>query len=219
MPVRILITDDHAIVREGIRTLIARSRPEWEICGEATNGEEAIAACRTLKPDVIILDVTMPRMSGLEAASQISTLNLGCRVLIFTMHESERLSEEVQQTGAQGFVLKSQAARDLIRAIDIILKGGTFFGPGPRMKRTLRELVLQLFHPTDPIQLNAYSRTLVPCQASSKPQAAASLRQSFVDGAALPGVGGINFLGFPFRDHGWRKTTETQRGSQWIGSQ
>src|ERR1700733_12038985 len=92
-------------------------------------------------------------------------------------------------------------------------------GPGPRMKRTLRELVLQLFHPTDPIQLNAYSRTLVPCQASSKPQAAASLRQSFVDGAALPGVGGINFLGFPFRDHGWRKTTETQRGSQWIGAQ
>ena len=132
MPVRILITDDHEIVREGIRTLIARSRPEWEICGEATNGEEAIAACRTLKPDVIILDVTMPRMSGLEAASQISTLNLGCRVLIFTMHESERLSEEVQQTGAQGFVLKSQAARDLIRAIDIILKGGTFFGSGPK---------------------------------------------------------------------------------------
>jgi two-component system, NarL family, response regulator DegU len=129
MPARILLVDDHEIVREGIRTLIARSRPEWEICGEARDGEEALEAVRTLKPDVVILDITMPKMSGLEAAPRIAKLGLGCRVLMFTMHDSERLSSEVRQAEAQGLVLKSQAARDLIRAVDRLLSGGTFFSP------------------------------------------------------------------------------------------
>ena len=129
MPARILLVDDHEIVREGIRTLIARSRPEWEICGEARDGEEALDAVRNLKPDVVILDVTMPKMSGLEAAPRIAKLGLGCRVLMFTMHDSERLYSEVRQAEAQGLVLKSQAARDLIRAVDRLLSGGTFFSP------------------------------------------------------------------------------------------
>jgi DNA-binding NarL/FixJ family response regulator len=127
MPARILLVDDHEIVREGIRTLITRSRPEWEICGEARDGEEALEAVRNLKPDIVILDITMPKMSGLEAAPQIARLGLGCRVLMFTMHDSERLSSEVRQAEAQGLVLKSQAARDLIRAVDRLLSGGTFF--------------------------------------------------------------------------------------------
>jgi DNA-binding NarL/FixJ family response regulator len=129
MSVRILIVDDHEIVREGIRTLLARSRRQWEICGEASNGEDAIEAVKTLKPDVVILDITMPKMSGLEAAPQIA--RLGCRVLMFTMHDSERLSVEVRQAEARGLVLKSRAARDLIRAIDHLLAGGTFFGSEP----------------------------------------------------------------------------------------
>jgi DNA-binding NarL/FixJ family response regulator len=129
MPARILLVDDHEIVREGIRTLISRSRPEWEICGEARDGEEALEAVRALKPDVVILDITMPKMSGLEAAPQIAKLGLGCRVLMFTMHDSERLSSEVRQAEAQGLVLKSQAARDLIRAVDRLLDGDTFFSP------------------------------------------------------------------------------------------
>jgi DNA-binding NarL/FixJ family response regulator len=131
MPARILLVDDHEIVREGIRTLITRSRPDWEICGEAKDGEEALEAARTLKPDVVILDITMPKMSGLEAAPLIAKLGLGCRVLMFTMHDSERLSNEVRQAEAQGLVLKSQAARDLIRAVDRLLAGGTFFSPQP----------------------------------------------------------------------------------------
>jgi DNA-binding NarL/FixJ family response regulator len=128
MSARILIADDHEVVREGIRTFIAKSRSDWEVCGEATNGEEAVEACKALKPDVIILDITMPRMNGLEAASQITQLGLGSRVLLFTMHASDWLPAEARQTGAQGFVLKSQAGRDLIRAIDCLLAGGTFFG-------------------------------------------------------------------------------------------
>jgi DNA-binding NarL/FixJ family response regulator len=131
MSARILLVDDHEIVREGIRTLIARSRPQWEICGEARDGEEALEAVRALKPDVVILDITMPKMSGLEAAPRIANLGLGCRVLIFTMHDSERLSSEVRQAKAQGLVLKSQAARDLIRAVDRLLNGGTFFVSQP----------------------------------------------------------------------------------------
>lgn len=127
MPTRILLVDDHEIVREGIRTLIARSRPEWEICGEARDGAEALEAVRTLKPDIVILDITMPRMSGLEAAPSIAELGLGCRVLMFTMHDSERLSREVRQAEAQGLALKSEAARDLIRAVGRLLAGGTFF--------------------------------------------------------------------------------------------
>ena len=127
MATRILLVDDHEIVREGIRTLITRSRPEWEICGEARDGEEALDAVRALKPDVVILDITMPKMSGLEAAPRIAKLGLGCRVLMFTMHDSERLSTEVRQAEAQGLVLKSQAARDLVRAVDRLLDGGTFF--------------------------------------------------------------------------------------------
>jgi DNA-binding NarL/FixJ family response regulator len=133
MAARILIVDDHEIVRDGIRTLIVRSRPEWTICGEAANGEEAIEAVRSLKPDIIVLDITMPKMSGLEAASRIAKLGIGCRVLMFTMHDSERLSNEVRQVEAQGLVLKSQAARDLVRAIDHILAGGTFFASAPAL--------------------------------------------------------------------------------------
>jgi DNA-binding NarL/FixJ family response regulator len=131
MAVRILVADDHEIVREGIRTLITRSRPQWEICGEAKNGEEAIEAAKSQKPDVIILDITMPKMSGLEAASKIVALDLGIHILMFTMHDSERLHSEARQARAQGVVLKSQAARDLIRAIDALLAGGTFFESEP----------------------------------------------------------------------------------------
>lgn len=124
---RILIVDDHEIVREGIRTLLGRSRPDWEICGEARDGEEAIRLASELKPSVVILDVTMPTMSGLDAAPHIVHAHGGCPVLIFTMHDSERFVAEVQRIGAQGYVLKSQASRDLVKAIEAILAGGTFF--------------------------------------------------------------------------------------------
>jgi DNA-binding NarL/FixJ family response regulator len=119
----ILIVDDHEIVRQGIRGLIARSRPRWRICAEVESGEQAIEKARSLRPDVIVLDITMPAMSGLEAASRISALNVGSRILMFTMHESDRLAAEARAAGAHGLVLKSRAARDLIRAIDRLLSG------------------------------------------------------------------------------------------------
>jgi DNA-binding NarL/FixJ family response regulator len=129
---RILIADDHEIVLEGIRTLLTRARREWEISGEARNGEEAVELVKKLRPDVVVLDITMPRVSGLQAATQIAKLNLGCRILIFTMHDASRLAVEVKNAGAHGYVLKSQAARDLVRAIEALLGGNTFFGSEPK---------------------------------------------------------------------------------------
>ena len=124
---RILIVDDHEIVREGIRNLLGQFRPDWEICGQATNGEEAVAAVKELHPDVVVLDITMPVMSGLEAAKRIAKSGSESRVLMFTMHESDSLGKEVRDAGAQGVVLKSQAAQNLVVAIETVLAGGSFF--------------------------------------------------------------------------------------------
>lgn len=125
---RILIVDDHEIVREGIRNLLARSGKNWEVCGEASNASDAIVATKSLRPDVVVLDVTMPGISGLEAARLIGKLDVGIRILIFTMHESPRIAVEARDAGAHGYVSKSQASRDLVLAIQTLLSGGTFFG-------------------------------------------------------------------------------------------
>ena len=128
MPIKILIADDHEVVRQGVRSVIKKTRPEWQVCGEAANGAEAIEAAKSLHPDIILLDITMPVMSGLEAAPKIA--ELGIPVLIFTMHQSERLGADVREAGARGLVEKSQAGRDLVLAIERILAGGTFFDLG-----------------------------------------------------------------------------------------
>jgi DNA-binding NarL/FixJ family response regulator len=126
--VRILLVDDHEIVRGGIRKLFEESRPDWEVCGEAVDGVQAVDMAQSLKPDVIVLDISMPKMNGLEAATRIVQLGLGCRVLLFSMFESESFEVEARRVGAQGYVLKSRAARHLIRAIERLMAGDTFFG-------------------------------------------------------------------------------------------
>ena len=128
MSIRILVVDDHEVLREGIRSLLGRLRPDWKICGEATDGDEAIRMAQELTPDIILMDVTMPRLSGLEASLRIRQLGLSVPILIFTTHESDRLFAEVREASAQGYVLKSQAGKSLVLAIDTILAGGTFFG-------------------------------------------------------------------------------------------
>ena len=125
---RILIVDDHEIVREGIRTLLGKERPEWKICGEATNANDALEAIKELKPVLVVLDITMPGTSGLELARRVTTMRLPTYLLMFTMHDSDRLGLEVREAGAHGYVLKSQAARDLVLAIETLLSGGNFFG-------------------------------------------------------------------------------------------
>ena len=127
MSARILIVDDHEVVRQGIRTIL-RARPQWEVCGEAVNGKDALEKAQSLDPDVIIMDITMPEMSGIEATRELTKRKVRAGVLIFTMHESKNLSTTVQEAGARGFVLKSHAARDLLDALETLMNGGTFFG-------------------------------------------------------------------------------------------
>ena len=127
MAARILIVDDHEVVRQGVRTIL-RARPHWEVVGEAANGKQSLEQAKKLDPDVIIMDITMPEMSGIEATREIAKMRLRSAVLIFTMHESKNLAETVREAGARGFVLKSHAARDLLEALESLLNGGTFFG-------------------------------------------------------------------------------------------
>jgi len=124
----IVIVDDHEVIRQGVRAIVGKARPEWRIVGEAANGKDAIAVVARLRPNVVVMDVSMPEMNGLEAAAEILKNGSGSAILIFSMHESEHFVEEVRRTGVHGCVQKSQAGRDLIRAIEIVTAGGTFFG-------------------------------------------------------------------------------------------
>jgi DNA-binding NarL/FixJ family response regulator len=124
----ILVADDHEVVRMGIRTLL-ESRPEWEICGEASTGRAAIAKTVRLKPDVVLLDITMPGLSGLEAIPEILRACPQTKVLVLTMHDSGRMASRVLAAGASGLVLKSDAARDLILALEALSKNKAFLSP------------------------------------------------------------------------------------------
>ena len=126
MSARILIVDDHELIRHGLRIML-RKRPHWKICGEATNGHDAIRLFEQLRPDISIVDISMPGMSGLEATQKITRLDPNAKVVFFTMLESAGLSSSVRSVGARGVVVKSQASRRLIDAIECILNGGTFF--------------------------------------------------------------------------------------------
>jgi DNA-binding NarL/FixJ family response regulator len=125
MGVRILVVDDHDVVRAGVRTILG-TRADWEVCGEATNGRMAVDMARELNPDVIVMDITMPVMSGLEAAREIAKYNLPSKVLVLSMHELHYKVEDFVKLGIRGYVLKSDAVRDLIRALDALIGGGTF---------------------------------------------------------------------------------------------
>jgi DNA-binding NarL/FixJ family response regulator len=122
---RILIADDHEVVRRGIRTLL-ETHSEWEICGEASTGKEAIAKATRLKPDVVLLDITMPEASGLEAIPEILKVQPHAKILVLTMHDSGQMASRVLAAGASGLVLKSDAARDLILALEAIGKNKPF---------------------------------------------------------------------------------------------
>ncbi len=125
-PVRILVTDDHEVVRRGLRALL-EAQPGWEVCGEAGDGREAINKAKQLKPDIVILDISMPGLNGLDAARQILKGVPSAKVLILTMHESEQMVREVLDAGARGYLLKSDAGRDLVAAVDALRRHKTFF--------------------------------------------------------------------------------------------
>jgi DNA-binding NarL/FixJ family response regulator len=126
MSLRILIADDHDLMRLGVRTSIA-AHDGWEVCAEARNGREAIAKTEQLKPDIVILDISMPEMNGLEAARRIRKTFPATEVLILSVHYSDQLIREIVNSGARGFIVKADAERDLTAAIEALAKHKPFF--------------------------------------------------------------------------------------------
>jgi DNA-binding NarL/FixJ family response regulator len=125
MTVRILVVDDHPVVRHGLKTLL-RSRLEWEVVDEAEDGIDAVQKASRLKPDVILLDVSMPGMDGLEACRRIRKNVPSSEVLIVTQHDSPHMMREAIAAGARGYVVKSDAARDLLAAVDAVSQHKSF---------------------------------------------------------------------------------------------
>ena len=123
---RILIADDHEVMRRGVRGLV-ESQEDWAVCGEAIEGSEAVRKASELKPDLLILDISMPGMSGMEAAVKILKNDPEAKILFFTMHDSPEMIRELVRAGARGYVSKSRASTDLVEAVRLILAGATFF--------------------------------------------------------------------------------------------
>jgi DNA-binding NarL/FixJ family response regulator len=123
---KILIADDHDVVRAGLRQIVSE-RKDWEICGEATTGREAVDLALKAKPNVVIMDIAMPILNGLEAARQIRKALPGTEILILSLHLSDQLSYEIIQAGVRGYVLKSDANRDLVSAVEALGRHRPFF--------------------------------------------------------------------------------------------
>ncbi|CTQ55159.1 Transcriptional regulatory protein UhpA [Roseibium album] len=125
-PIRVLLADDHELVRDGIRARLRRV-PELEVVGEATNGRDALSLARELRPDVLLMDVSMPVMNGLEAAMQIRKTQPGIAVLILSIYDNPEYVRGVVQAGARGYILKDISATEMITAIKSVATGGYYF--------------------------------------------------------------------------------------------
>jgi DNA-binding NarL/FixJ family response regulator len=125
---RILIADDHEVIRRGLCALL-QGHDGWEICGEATDGRQAVEMAKQLKPDVVILDIGMPNLNGLAATRQLAHQNPQQKILVLTITDSDQVIREALDAGARGFVLKSDAARDLVSAVEALQHNRMFFTP------------------------------------------------------------------------------------------
>jgi len=121
-----MVADDHEVVRRGLRALL-EAQPDWQVCAEAADGRDVVKRAGELKPDVIVLDIAMPNLNGLEATRQLVKMDPAARVLILTLDDSEQLIRDVLSAGARGFLLKSDAARDLVSAVDALRQEKTYF--------------------------------------------------------------------------------------------
>jgi DNA-binding NarL/FixJ family response regulator len=128
MKLRILIADDHEVVRRGLCNLL-QAHEGWEICGEAKDGRQAVEMANQLKPDVVILDIGMPNLNGLAATRQLAQQRPEQKIIVLTITDSDRVIREALEAGARGFVLKSDAARDLVSAVEALERNRMFFTP------------------------------------------------------------------------------------------
>jgi len=136
--VQVLLADDHELVRRGLKSVLAE-RPDWVVVGEAADGRQAVQLAARHQPQVVVLDFAMPELNGLETTRQILAAHPDTRILILSMHESEQIVREVLQAGAQGYLLKSDAGRELVKAIEALLDNKTYF------TSSVAQMVLQGF--------------------------------------------------------------------------
>lgn len=127
--IRVVLADDHALVRDGLRAVLARE-PDIAVIGEASDGREALAAVDAMRPDVVVLDLSMPVLNGLDAARQLASRDRGPRAILITMHLEDRYVLEALRAGVRGYVLKKQAAADLVQAIRDVAAGRVYLSPG-----------------------------------------------------------------------------------------
>jgi len=125
---RVLIVDDHAFIRRGVQTIL-HPFPEWEFCGEADNGNDAIRMAVELKPEVIIMDVSMPGLNGIEAARAIRRIRPEIKIVLLTLHESADLVRTAFRAGARGYLLKTDAEQELVRALAVVVGEGAYISP------------------------------------------------------------------------------------------
>jgi two-component system, NarL family, nitrate/nitrite response regulator NarL len=125
---RVLIVDDHAVIRRGVQGILS-IYPEWELCGEADNGHDAVRLASELHPEIVIMDVSMPGMNGLEAARIMHETLPDTKVLLLTLHFSSEFVRSAFKAGARGYVLKSDAENELIRALNVVVGEGTYVSP------------------------------------------------------------------------------------------
>jgi DNA-binding NarL/FixJ family response regulator len=127
-PLRIMIADDHDLMRRGVKTLLL-SHTGWEVCGEAKTGREAVSKAEELKPDIVVLDISMPDLNGVEAARRIRKVSANTEILILSMHYSDQLIREIVDAGVRGYIVKSDSDRDLITAVETLAKRKPYFTP------------------------------------------------------------------------------------------
>jgi DNA-binding NarL/FixJ family response regulator len=125
---RVLIVDDHALIRRGVQNIL-RPFPEWELCGEADNGNDAVRMAGELEPEVIIMDVSMPGLNGIEATRAICKTQPKTKIVLLTLHESAELVRSAFRAGAKGYLLKTDAEQELVRALTVMMGEGTYISP------------------------------------------------------------------------------------------
>jgi two-component system, NarL family, response regulator NreC len=139
---RVLVVDDHAVIRKGIQSILG-AWPEWQVSGEAANGEEAVQLTKELKPDLVLMDISMPGMGGLEATRAIRRASPDTKVLLLTLHDSLECVETALNAGARGYLLKSDTEGELMRALKVVAGNGIYTSPSLDPDRVNR-IVVQL---------------------------------------------------------------------------
>jgi DNA-binding NarL/FixJ family response regulator len=151
--VRIFLTDDHPVLREGLKYII-KSNPEYEIIGESGDGKEALEKIEKLKPDIALLDISMPTMTGIEVARQIRKYSSKTRIIIFSRYDNEEYVNQVMKYGVKGYILKDDTSEDLLKAIREVLKGNIF------MSSSISTKILSDFYQTQKHSVNKKKKSI-----------------------------------------------------------